>query len=81
VIVCSQTVTDECQEQYMKQVTYNEVTPGRRYRVVQSYKGDTTVETVGIVRNAYDEFLAFDNIALVDVHTWVGMPNVEIWEV
>lgn len=66
----------------MKQVLPDEVKAGRRYRIVQEYIAGTKVITEGVAAyDAKDEYVFIRGLSRLNLHPYVGMPNVFIYEV
>lgn len=66
----------------MKQVMPNEVKAGRTYRIVQKFTSGTEVTTEGVaVHDARDEYAFIKSLARINLHPYVGMPDVYIYEV
>ena len=61
-------------------IPVNEMEPGRDYRVIQYFSTGTIITTEGTLSWVRDEYAQFPGSPLLNLHPYVGMPNVLIQE-
>lgn len=64
----------------MRLVLPSEMQAGTRYKVAQEFSTGTTVITEGVLSWVRDEYAQFPGVPMLNLHPYVGMPNVYIWE-
>lgn len=64
----------------MRHVTWAEVKVGKRYLIVQEYLSGSKATFEGIATATMDEYIYFKDLPRINVHSYVGMPNVQIIE-
>lgn len=59
-----------------------EVVAGKRYKIVQEFTSGTHITTIGLaVTDANDEYVFIRDVGRLNLHPYIAMPQVHIWEV